>query len=173
MCDNARSGRQGSGGIECKLLIPGNFLEKWIVNRRHHRCTLKGWCKSIDLQRRHIMIDATSTIRSDGCHSLIRVPRKACPRALGDARLSFHEVADLRKQLIEEMTPSELIYVIRCASLDCLPPALMSRLRYYDRPTLRRLAHLACRACRNRGDGTPPAVMDPFISVSRSWGANH
>lgn len=61
-------------------------------------------------------------------------------------------VAELSDSAIDNMTCDELVRVIRAASLiDALHSNFDRRLPYYDRTTLRRMAYLARRCCRNQG----------------------
>jgi len=75
-------------------------------------------------------------------------------------RLSSHEskesldqslVAEMNTALFDQMTCEELARVVRAADLPSrLCPDLESRLPYYDRTMLTRLAHLARQCCCNR-----------------------
>lgn len=63
-----------------------------------------------------------------------------------DEALDSATVAELPAKRISQMTESELHRVIRAARI----PAASTRLKYLDRATKERLAHLACLSCRNR-----------------------
>jgi hypothetical protein len=82
-------------------------------------------------------------------------PEDGTPELRGE---SLHETAEaLGKAMIAEMPPAqisrmnrmELIRVIQGSALRLLRPEIQSRLEYYDRQTLERLAYLA-RRCRNQ-----------------------
>jgi len=61
-------------------------------------------------------------------------------------------VAQLTAVVIDGLTCEELVGVIRAANLPPLSrPELQQRLPFYDHDTLRRLAYLARRCCRNQG----------------------
>lgn len=61
-------------------------------------------------------------------------------------------VAELSESAIDNMTCDELVRVIRAAALTyALHSNFDHRLPYYDRATLRRMAYLARRCCRNQG----------------------
>lgn len=61
-------------------------------------------------------------------------------------------VAEFSESDINNMSCHELVRVIRAASLtDAMQSDFDRRLPFYDRPTLKRLAFLARRCCRNQG----------------------
>lgn len=66
--------------------------------------------------------------------------------------LDKSSVAELSAAVLVEMTPAELITVIRAAKLPGYVDSNFDRHPdRYDRPTLLRFAHIARRSCRNQG----------------------
>jgi hypothetical protein len=66
--------------------------------------------------------------------------------------LDKSSVAEMSAGLIDSLGPEELIRVIYAADLPVVfCHELPARLAFCDRETLRRLAHLARRCCRNQG----------------------
>jgi hypothetical protein len=60
-------------------------------------------------------------------------------------------VAALAGDQIDGMDQEELVRVIRVAHMSLIRPNVNERLGLYGRDTLRRLAYLARRCCRNQG----------------------
>jgi len=60
-------------------------------------------------------------------------------------------IAELSSLQIAEMSRHELIDVVRSAQMELLHRDITDHVELYDRETLKRLAHLARRCCRNQG----------------------
>jgi hypothetical protein len=61
------------------------------------------------------------------------------------------DVADLLCDQIDRMDRRKLILVIRAAQMPLIRPDIDPRVEFYDSETLRRLAYLGRRSCRNQG----------------------
>lgn len=82
--------------------------------------------------------------------ALMRTTPRGLMRVPARPILDDELVAGLGSRQLQEMTVDELIRVIRTGALNFLAPSLANSLHLHERRTLNRLAHLACRACRNR-----------------------
>ena len=78
-------------------------------------------------------------------------PRRTPRRPVIQEALDRTSIAELSATLIDRMTCEELVRLIRVAALPTLGGAeFQRRLPYYDRETLKRLAHLAWRCCQQK-----------------------
>ena len=87
-------------------------------------------------------------------HSIAAAPVSGHqPTEVGIAEEPFEKwnVAVLSCDQIERMDRRELILVIRAAKMPLIRPDIDARLEFCDSDTLRRLACLGRRACRNQG----------------------
>jgi hypothetical protein len=96
------------------------------------------------------MIGTMLSKRPERSVSLICQPKAAAKTAPTRSKLSYSQIAKVGARQIETMTPASLIDLIQCGGLHFLQPRVVKDLRYHDLRVLRQLAHLACRACRNR-----------------------
>jgi hypothetical protein len=83
-------------------------------------------------------------------------PAARCQTFQGADALDGTIIAALTAQQVARMTRPELVRVILASRLPMLLPGLGLRLRYRDRPTLRRLVFLARECCRHRSHGAGP-----------------
>jgi hypothetical protein len=81
--------------------------------------------------------------------------RRRSARSASFEALDKSDIAELSATAINNMTCDELVRMIRVANLAALLRSdLDQHLPFYDRNVLTRLAHLAQRCCRSRGQGS-------------------